>query len=229
MAERPVGAQHHRAERPGLVRPAGAQHDGPRAVGEDDGGRAVRRVDDGGERVGADEQDPVGDTGGDQARRGRQPVEEAGAHGGDVEGGDTRQAEPGGHVGRGGRADPVGRGGGQDDGPRPGVAGGVQRPPSGLHREVGGGHAGGDPVPGPDAGTGADPLVGGVEVGGEVVVGDHVRRHPASDTGQHRGPLPRGLGRAHADSLGRSAVRRSRQVSRAEAIRLPRRSWTATS
>src|SRR3712207_7572273 len=56
-----------------------------------------------------------------------------------------------------------------------------------------------------DPAAGADPLVGGVEAGGEVVVGDDGRRQGVADVGDH------GAGRCHQRSEEHTSELQSRQ------------------
>ena len=107
-----VGVEVPPEELAGAVHPL--EHDGARAVGEEDGGVAVLPVGDAGQRVGADQRAPCPRPWRSARGPSDQPVDETGAGGVDVEGA-AAQAELGLHGRRGGRDRPVGRGRGEDE------------------------------------------------------------------------------------------------------------------
>jgi hypothetical protein len=109
------------------------------------------------------------------ARR-RQAVEEPGADGVDVEGRDLSETEAAHDGGRGRRTRTIWRAGGEDHEVHGVDGSGYQCVGAGFDREVRGAHVRGCDVALPDSTAGADPLVGGVEASGEVVVGDDGRR-----------------------------------------------------
>ena len=74
----------------------GLEHDGARAVAEEDAGAAVGVVGDAGQRFGAEDEDVAVAAGGDEVGGGLECVDEAGAGGGKVEGGGGVQPERGG-------------------------------------------------------------------------------------------------------------------------------------
>ena len=142
--------------------------------------------------------------------------DEAGADRLHVEGEAAAHADGALHLDRGGGEGLV-RGGGGDDqrvDVGAGQAGVGQRGARGGGGEVGGHLAVGGEVAPLDAGAGADPLVGGVERGGELGVLDHARRQVVAAAERPR----RGAGscgRASAGAVGRVRPGRRRPGRRA--------------
>ena len=160
----------------------GRQHDGAGAVAEQHAGGAVVEVEDAGEDFGADHQHVLRMAGLDEGVARRQCVDEAAAHGAQVERGavvahaelvldDAR--------GAGEAAEEVRRGRGDDDqvdlvGVQPGR---VERHAGRVDGQVGGVLVGSSVVAGGDAAAGRDPLVRGLDARGgqlrrQLVVGD---------------------------------------------------------
>ena len=151
------------------------EDDRPAAVGEQYGCAPVGPVGEGRQRVGADEQYPLGTARGvDHGARGDEPVGEAGAGRVQVE---RTAAEP--QLGVDDRRSPrhalVGRGGGQDQQVDIGGlhAGHLHGGPAGLDAHGGGGQADAALA---DPGALPDPLVAGVHHRGQVVVGEDLLR-----------------------------------------------------
>src|SRR5690606_17841921 len=192
------------------------EHDRARAVAEEHGGLAVALVEDAGDDVGTGHQHRPGDAGGEQPGGDGQAVDEAGARGVEVEGA-GRGAERGGHLGGRGRHRVVGRRRGDQHGVElvgPG-AGPVERGPAGGDGQVPGRLAGAGPAALSDAGALDDPLVGGVEVAGEVVVGHPVRGDGGAPADHPDAPARRrGGGGGGGGSLGEDAHARTRTQAR---------------
>lgn len=134
LVSRAVAVQVEGEQGAGLGVLARAQHHGARAVAEDGAGGAVGRVEDGREGVRSNDEGAAR-AAGDDHRRGRgQCVDEAGAHGGHVEGSHGAEPEPVGDLRGCGRARLVGRAGGQDHQVdlRPGDVGARGGPPCRL-------------------------------------------------------------------------------------------------
>ena len=162
------------------------QHHRPGAVAEQDAGRAVAPVEQAREHLGSDHQHRLGKPGGDLRVALRQCVDEAGAGRREVVPGHVVGADPLADQRRSGREVVVGAGGrGHDQVELGRVDGGaLDRQPCGLGAERCRGVAGcGDP-PFADAGALRDPLVAGVDHGGDLVVGHHAVRHVRADAEQ---------------------------------------------
>jgi hypothetical protein len=152
----------------------GLQHDGSRAIAEQDAGRAVFPVEQPAHRLGTNDEDGLRLAGLDEIVCDRHPVDEAGAHGLNVEGCTAFHAQA--RLQSRGRCRKgfVGRGRGHDDQVEiVGVDLGVmQRVACGLQREVGCHLALGDDVALLDSGAFANPFVAGVDALGEFGVGE---------------------------------------------------------
>ena len=151
------------------------EHDRSRAVPEQDAGAAVAPVEEARMHVRADHESAGRAPGANELLRDPERVDEAGAHRLHVERGASLGSEASLQPARGGRVDPV-RGGGPDHDEveiGPFEARRLEGPPRRPFREVAGRLPGGRDAPFPDAGPFPDPLVGGVDGGGELVVGEH--------------------------------------------------------
>ncbi len=201
-------APHHRADARRFAVRDRADHRGAGAVGEDNAGGSVGRVDPRRHLLRPDHQHVPGGARPDRVGGVRQRVAEAGARGVEVVRAGCDDAEPvrchRGNV----RYRRLGAAGGDDD--QVDVGGGEaaagQRLASGHDRHVG--HAlirPGEPAA-DDADPAADPLVARVDRDREVIVGDRVarlvtaERQDARTRGGHE--RAEGLGGCHAPSLG---------------------------
>ena len=153
------------------------QHQCPGAVAEQDAGAAIVPVENAREGLGADHQsgarlpEPQRIVGGGERK------DKPGAHRLDVEGRAPVHPQPRLHLGRGRREGVVRGGGRQNDQIEIAAvhAGAVERLLRRAHREIGGQLSGCGHAALADAGALADPRVGGVEAGGQIVVGHDPR------------------------------------------------------
>ncbi len=182
-----VEAQYAGIGRRPLAR-RGLQHHGAGAVAEEDAGAAIGIVEELAHRLGADDQATSGGAARDEAVGDRQGIDEARAHGLDVEGGADRGADLLLHQGGGSRKGHVGCGGGDDDHVNigGGLAGRFQRDLGGPGGHVRGRHALVDAIPLADAGALDDPFIGGVDHPREGFVGDDGFGQKAAHSGDRR-------------------------------------------
>ena len=158
------------------------EHDRAGAVAEQDAGGAIGPVEDARIGLRPDHQGTLEAAAAQETVRDREAVDEARAHRLQVEGGAMRDAEPGLDRDRAGRKRVVRGGGGEHDeidrlrlDP-----GGGKRGLRRLEPHVGGDLAGRRDVALADAGALDDPLVAGVDLAGELLVGEDALRQVAA-------------------------------------------------
>jgi len=169
---------------------AGFQHHRAGAVAEENAGFALVPVQNPGKGLGADHQRASRLAGADKIVRHGKRIDEPGADRLDIECGALRHAQPGLDSRCRGGEGPVGRRGGEHDQVKfAGVpSGGSERAPRCFEREVRGLFIRRRDPALADAGAFADPGVGGVHAGRELVIGDYALRQIGADAPELRPP-----------------------------------------
>src|SRR6185312_12819556 len=195
----------------------GLQHHRPCPVAEQDAGGAIAPVQKARHGLGPDQQNGARRAGADQAVGDRHAVDEAGTNGLHVEGRAMAHAQPRLHDGGGGGKTFIRRGGGTDDHVQlAGIDAGIlQRLARRAQSQVGGLFALKRNVALADPGALANPLIRGLDLLGQIVIGDDVGRQ----TGAAADDARTDHGRAFHNSAARAPALSAEMAERSVVMR----------